>query len=170
MLHIGHVAKTHGTNGYFSIKLSLPVDLCRLCKDIRIIYLENQQNPLNITNSTLNNKIFLKTKLENINSREDAKLLLRKNIYIKKGDYTNIDTAINQKNKLLNFQVIDKQLGNIGIINKIDFNRPQTIFYVKSDQKTILIPYVEELITKINDTKKEIELDLPEGIIDICSE
>ena len=41
---------------------------------------------------------------------------------------------------------------------------------MKSDQKTILIPYVEELITNINNTKKEIELDLPEGIIDICSE
>tara|TARA_B100001250_G_C19581484_1_gene692251 strand:+ start:80 stop:592 length:513 start_codon:yes stop_codon:yes gene_type:complete len=170
MLHIGHVAKSHGTSGYFSIKLSIPVDLCHLCKDIETIYLEDQSKPLNIINSILNNKIFLKTKVENINSREDAKLILRKNIYIKKSENVNIDEAIDQKNKFLNFQVLDKKLGKIGVVNKIDFNRPQTILFVKSDEKTILIPYVKELITNVNNSKKEIELDLPEGIIDICSE
>jgi 16S rRNA processing protein RimM len=65
---------------------------------------------------------------------------------------------------------LDKKLGKIGVVNKIDFNRPQTILFVKSEEKTILIPYVKELITNINHSKKEIELDLPEGIIDICSE
>ena len=65
------------------------------------------QNPLSklkITNSSLNKKIFLKLKVNSINSREDAKLILRKNIYIKIGDHKNIDTLINEKNALTNFK------------------------------------------------------------------
>ena len=72
------------------------------------IYLENNSTPLRVSSSILNNNIFLKTKVENINSREDAKLLLRKNIYIKNGDHIHIDQALNEKNKLLNFYLFKK--------------------------------------------------------------
>jgi len=170
MLHIGHISKSQGLNGHFSIKLSVPRDLCYLFGNLKKIYLEDNSTPFTVTSSILNNNIFLKTKLENINSREDAKLFLRKNIYIKQGDHNYIDKAFNEKNKLLNFKVIDTIMGEIGMVQKIDFDRPQALFVVKSKDKTILIPYEQALISSINDEKKEITLDLPEGITDICSE
>tara|TARA_Y100001968_G_C19437678_1_gene760706 strand:- start:2916 stop:3428 length:513 start_codon:yes stop_codon:yes gene_type:complete len=170
MFHIGHISKSHGLNGHFSIKLSVPRDLCHLFGNLQKIYLEDHAKPFAVKSSILNNNIFLKTKVDNINSREEAKLLLRKNIYIKKGDHIDIDKAFNEKNKLLNFKVIDKRLGEIGIIQNIEFDRPQALLFVKSQYKTVLIPYEQSLIININDKKQEITLDLPEGIIDICSE
>jgi len=170
MLHVGHIAKSHGLNGHFSIKLSIASDLCYLFSNLKKIYIEDNPQPLTITSAKLNNNIFLKIKVQNINSREDAKLLLRQNIYIKKGDHIKIDKALVEKNKLFNFKVVDQTLGLIGIIEKIDFDRPQKLLFVKSKEKTILIPYEKGLIININETEREITLDLPEGIIDICSE
>tara|TARA_Y100000994_G_scaffold156028_1_gene127774 strand:- start:379 stop:891 length:513 start_codon:yes stop_codon:yes gene_type:complete len=170
MLHIGHISKVHGLGGHFSIKLSTPKDLCELFGNLEKIYLEDNSIPLRVSSSILNNNIFLKTKVENINSREDAKLLLRKNIYIKKGDHIHIDHALNEKNKLLNFKAIDSIIGEIGVIKRIDFDRPQALFVIQSKNKTILIPYERSFITNVNTKKKEITFDLPEGITDICSE
>ena len=170
MLHIGHISKSHGLHGLFSIKLSVPRDLCHLFNNLKTIYLENNTKPLTVSSSVINNEIFLKTKVAGINSREDVKLLLRNNIYIKNGDHTKIDQAINKKNKLMNFKVIDTILGEIGIIKRIEFDRPQALLIIESNDKTILVPYEQSFIIKINDSKNEITLNLPEGITDICSE
>jgi len=167
---IGHVCKTHGLNGQFTIKLSIPIDLCPLFTKLKIIYIENTSTPLKITSSVLSNRLFLKTKLKNINTREDAKLILRKNITIREGDHAHIDKAIEEKNGFVNFKMMDKNLGEIGIITKIDFNRPQSILLVKNENKIILIPYVKEFIININKETQEVNVDLPEGIVDICGE
>ena len=170
MFHVGHICKIHGLNGHFSIKLCVPEDICLYFEKINIIYLENNPVPLFVTSVVLNNSIFLKTKVNNINSRTDAQSILRKNIYIKQGDHENIDLAINQKNKFLNFKIINQHNREIGVVKKIDFNTPQPLFIVASNKKKIMIPYVDELIIQIDEEKKEINLDLPEGLIEICGE
>tara|TARA_B100000945_G_scaffold200660_1_gene161352 strand:+ start:240 stop:749 length:510 start_codon:yes stop_codon:yes gene_type:complete len=167
---IGHVCKTHGLNGQFTIKLCVPIDLCPLFTELKIIYIENTSTPLEITNSVLSNTLFLKTKLKNINNREEAKLILRKNITIREGDHTNIDKAIRKKNEFVNFKMIDRNVGEIGIVTKIDFNRPQSLLFVKNENKKILIPYVKDFIINVNKEKQELNVDLPDGIVDICGE
>jgi len=169
-IKIGHVAKTHGLNGYFSIKLYLSEDLHVLFIDLKRIYLKNQSIPLIISTTSLNKKIFLTIKVNTINSREEAKLILQKNIYIKIGDHPKIDTLINKKIEFINFKVIDNIAGEIGFIEKIDFNRPQILFFVKKNNKQIFIPFVKELITNIDYKKHEIHMDLPDGLTDLCCE
>ena len=73
MIPIGHVAKSHGLNGHFSIKLKLPNKLCELCCHIKKIYLNTQEDPLLISNSKINHQVFLRVKTTSINTREDAK-------------------------------------------------------------------------------------------------
>ena len=170
MFHFGHICKIHGLNGHFSIKLCVPEDICVYFEKIHTIYLENNPAPLSISSVVLNNAIFLRAKVHSINSRREAQSILRKNIYIKQGDHEHIDIAINKKNKLLNFKIINQYSEKIGIIKEIDFNNPQPLFIVKSKDKKIMIPYVDELIMTIDEEKKEINLDLPEGLIEICGE
>jgi len=170
MIYIGHVAKTHGLNGSFSIKLDIPHDLCALFDKIKKIYLPQQVAPLLIIKSQLNNKIFLRVIIDSITNRESAKHILRQSIYIKKGDQPNIDKKFNQKYEFLNFQIFDKKEGNIGVVQEIDFNRPQTLFIVKQEKTTILVPFVEELIVSVNRKTKIINVDLPENLIEICNQ
>tara|TARA_B110000467_G_C18205810_1_gene414463 strand:- start:360 stop:881 length:522 start_codon:yes stop_codon:yes gene_type:complete len=169
-IYIGYIAKCHGLDGQFSIKLDLAQELCPLFNTIKTIYIENNEEPLLVTKAILNNKIFLRTKIKTINSRDEVKNILRHNIYIKKGDHTHIEDALNKKNELINFKVFDTQKGDIGTIEDIDFNRPQPLFIIHSDNnKQILIPYVKDFIINIDHSLNIIELNLPEGLIDICT-
>ena len=170
MIPIGHVAKSHGLNGHFSIKLNLPNELCKLCCHIKKIYLNNQQNPLSISNSKINNQVFLRVKTTNINSREEAKKILQQTVYLKEGENHIIDTELNKQNELLNFTVFDKNEGEIGVIEEIDFNRIQPLFIIKQKEQELLVPFVEEFIIDVNQKKKIITVDLPENLIKICNQ
>jgi len=170
MIPIGHVAKSHGLNGHFSIKLNLPNELCELCCHIKKIYLDKQKEPLLISNSQINNQIFLRVKTTNINTRECAKKILQKTVYLKEGENHIIDRELNKKNEFLNFTVFDKNEGEIGIISEIDFNRTQPLLIIKKNQKEILIPFVKEFIVEIHQKSKIIDVDLPENLIKICNQ
>ena len=170
MIYIGHVAKTHGLHGSFSIKLDLPNDLCAFFEQVEKIYISKQFNALLITKSKLNNKVFLRVTTNKINDRDSAKNILRHSVYLRKGDHPIIDEQFNHKNELLNFQIFDKKEGNIGVIHEIDFNRPQPVFIIKKDELTILVPFVDELIISINKKQKIINVDLPENLIKICNQ
>ena len=65
------------------------------------------------------------------------------------------------------YSVIDKTYGAIGIIEKIlDFPQ-QAIFQIKYGEHEILIPARDEFIIGVDRLKKQIELDAPQGLIDI---
>mgnify|MGYP001257101502 CR=1 FL=1 len=170
MIPIGHVAKSHGLNGHFSIKLKLPNELCELCCHIKKIYLNTQQDPLLISNSKINNQIFLRVKISSINTREDAKKILQQTVYIKENENHIIDTELNKQNKFLNFTVFDKNEGKIGTIEEIDFNRMQPLFIIKQKQQKVLVPFVKEFIIDVNHNKKIITVNLPENLIKICNQ
>ena len=170
MIPIGHVAKSHGLNGHFSIKLKLPNELCELCCHIKKIYLNTQQDPLLISNSKINHQVFLRVKTTSINTREDAKKILQQTVFLKEGENHLIDTELNKQNEFLNFTVFDKNEGEIGMIEEIDFNRIQPLFIIKQKQQEILVPFVEEFIIDVNHKKKIITVDLPENLIKICNQ
>ena len=167
---VGHVAKTHGLHGSFSIKLNTPIDLFPLFKDLQIIYLEGEHLPLYINNIKLFPKVFITIQTKSILNRDHAKNILRKNVYIKVGDHKLIDNAFIEKNAFIDYSIDDLKKGVIGKIVDIKYNRPQPLFIVEGHAKTIQIPYVKELIIKINREKQIIHVDLPEGLTEICSE
>ena len=170
MIPIGHVAKSHGLDGHFSIRLNLPNELCKLCCHIKKIYLNNQKNHLSISNSKINNQVFLRVKTTSINTREEAKKILQQTVYLKEGENHIIDTELNKQNELLNFTVFDKNEGEIGIIEEIDFNRIQPLFIIKQKEQELLVPFVAEFIIDVNHKKKIITVDLPENLIKICNQ
>lgn len=66
---------------------------------------------------------------------------------------------------IIGFTLIDQATGNgIGRIASVDDSTINILFELENGA---LIPASEELITKIDTKKKEIELELPEGILDL---
>ena len=166
-IYIGYITKTHGLYGLFSIKLDGSPRFCEACLNIKKLYFEDDMS-LNVKHLKLNSKIFLKTQVSEINTREQAKEVLRKNIYIKKGEVVEIDQIITKENRLLNFQVIDNQKNVLGLICKIDYNRLQPMMTIKNKNKEILAPFIKNFIKKIDEENKILFVDFPEGLVEIC--
>lgn len=163
---IGYVAKTHGLYGNFSIKLEGTKEFCSACLTVKKLYTEKAQL-LNVKKTQLNSNIFLRVNTLEITNREEAKSLLRTNIYIQSGEVKKIDNIIKSQNKLIGFQVIN-QNKKIGIIESIDYKRIQPIMKIRGAQYEILAPYVSNFILNIDKREKKVIVDFPDGLVDIC--
>ncbi len=105
--------------------------------------------------------------LEGIDSIERAEELLKKSIYLPLNTLPPLKGKKFYIHELAGFTAIDKNFGMIGKITEVlDFPQ-QTILQIKHGDNEILIPAKEEFIIAINRETKTIELNAPEGLIDI---
>tara|TARA_Y100000589_G_scaffold153949_1_gene146636 strand:+ start:96 stop:617 length:522 start_codon:yes stop_codon:yes gene_type:complete len=166
-IFIGYVAKVHGLDGSFSIKLNGQPKFCDLCLKISKIHIISPHINYSINNRIINSNIFLKVKLNELSNREEAKKLLKKEIYIKKGHVPEIDCLIIEQNKLIGYNVIYFN-NSIGKIESIDYNRYQPIIIINNNNNRFMLPYVNNYIVNLNEELKEITVDFPEGLIEAC--
>ena len=117
--------------------------------------------PFQIIKVKSHKKNNYRTQLQNVNSESEAKRLLKKDIYIER-----IENSDNSDYIVDNFKVYNnnKYVGVvISTINKTE----QSIMEVKMSDKVVLIPLVDQFIVEINDEELKIDMDLPEGLLDI---
>ena len=117
--------------------------------------------PFQIIKVKSHKKNNYRTQLQNVNSESKAKRLLKKDIYIER-----IENSDNSDYLVDNFKVYNdnKYIGVvISTINKTE----QSIMEVKMSDKVVLIPLVDQFIVEINDEELKIDMDLPEGLLDL---
>ena len=117
--------------------------------------------PFQIIKVKSHKKNNYRTQLQNVNSESEAKRLLKKDIYVER-----IENSDNSDYLVDNFKVYNdnKYIGVvISTINKTE----QSIMEVKMSDKVVLIPLVDQFIVEINDEELKIDMDLPEGLLDI---
>jgi 16S rRNA processing protein RimM len=117
--------------------------------------------PFQIIKVKSHKKNNYRTQLQNVNSESEARRLLKKDIYIKK-----IENSDNADYIVDNFKVYNNKK-YIGVVISTINKTGQSIMEVKMFDKVVLIPLVDQFIIKINDEELKIDMDLPEGLLDI---
>lgn len=69
--------------------------------------------------------------------------------------------------EVVSFSVIDKNKGEIGKVREVLDRPPQPVFVIEHEEKEILIPAADDILLKIDRSKKEILVDCPEGLLEI---
>lgn len=164
--NLGYIAKRVGNYG--ELGFVLDVDDGSKYRKLESIFIElnNSLVPFFIkkiqikgTNATVS--------LEGIDSIKRAEELIKKSLYL---PLTALPPLKGKKfyiHELAGFTAIDKTFGEIGKITEVlDFPH-QTILQIRHGENDILIPAKEEFIISIDRNTKCIELDAPEGLIDI---
>lgn len=72
--------------------------------------------------------------------------------------------------ELNDYLVFDLERGQLGKIIHVDNFSGNIVLTILHKGKELLIPFSEELITNLDETKKELHLDCPEGLIDLYME
>ena len=106
-------------------------------------------------------------KLIGIDSAEKAKEFTNLDIYFPKS-YINEETeTISSKDYFLDYKVFTQEKLYLGKIIEIDDSTANVLFIIEPDDndENILIPAVDEFVVKIDNNKKEIYLNLPEGLL-----
>lgn len=112
-------------------------------------------------------------KLEDINDQERAKEFVNKQIYMLRKDLAEWleveEDEVATEDDLIGYDVSVEGDGHIGKVYSIDSSTSNLLLLVAPEDggDLIYIPLVENFIEIIDTDKKEIRLNLPEGIIDI---
>jgi 16S rRNA processing protein RimM len=100
--------------------------------------------------------------LDFVDTLEKAQELIRKTIYAPAtGEEIESDQGI------LSYKVYDSDERLIGVIIDTIESHAQDVIVVQSDDKEVMIPFVEEFIIEFNPDKKRIIMELPEGLLDL---
>ncbi len=168
-LEIGKIKKPHGLNG----ELKATIDE-RYYADINeveafFVALEGDHAPYFIESLRGSSTIILK--FEDIDSKEDASLFTNKRLYLRRQDVTLSEEEINDTGMeysfLEGFTLHVEELGEIGKILRVEEFPQQEMATVQYQEKELFLPLLEQWITAVDKAQKIVQMDLPEGLLDI---
>lgn len=165
--NIGKLSAVYGTDGEFILKHSLGKRTA--LKDITAVFIEDRKNsffPYFVQNARAKDMEHVYIKLEGIDTRESARNLLQKGIYLEEKDFKGLASS-SAPLSLLGFQVTDKVHGPLGAIEEIIEMPLQVLARVMYKEKEMLLPINEQTLVKIDQKQQTVQLDLPEGLLDI---
>lgn len=166
MIRIGKIVATHGLNG--SLILTHIVGNSTWLKKDQALMVEMQKGsyiPYFVSQAKASNDEEYIINIEEIDKIESAKRLISKHVYVDES----ILAGYERQSPLLwiGFNLKDKKLGNIGIIEDVLQTGSQWLAKTTYSEKEVLIPLIEQTITRLDIKSKTLELLMPDGLLDV---
>ena len=158
-LEVGSVVKVHGTKGELKFNLTQSFTL----KEWAFLEFRGKPVPFYIdyTKAEFADEIIIK--LGGIDTIEQANNLIGKLLLLPSKQVKNSKNTDDWD--LLGYQMIDQKQGELGTIVEVIENTYQSLAMLNFQGRELLVPLVEEIVLEINDTKKEVFVDLPDGLL-----
>ena len=163
---IGKLVAVHGLAGELLLKHELGKKSS--LKGLQAIFIEEKKSsflPWFIVSTKIKSEEEVYVKLEGINTREAATKLTQKEIWIPEVDFKKM-AAKSAPSSLLGYIIINGKEA-LGEILELVEQPHQLLCRLDMKGKEVLIPLHEQTLKKINHTKKEVMVELPEGLLEI---
>src|SRR5690606_37511498 len=98
---------------------------------------------------------------------EEAEKLINRSLYLPLQTLPELDGTDFYYHEIVGFQIIGGKHGVIGILENVNDSGAQALFEIKSDEKEILIPVVDEWILEVEREGKFIKIASPVCLIDL---
>ena len=168
-ISVGKLGKPHGISGAFRFLLDRPFKNKKKATPYFLIENKGAMTPFFIVSIEWLGLSDGFIQFEEVKSPEEARRYSGTTLYLYEKDCQ----ALFAKNQdqigfLVGYTIIDEQLGEVGTISELFDNPAQLLASVtKLDGGEVMIPLPDEFIVDINKKKKELTVDLPEGLLEI---
>ncbi len=165
-VNIGSLVATFGVKGEMVLKhhLGQSADL----SDVQALFIETALGkfmPYFIVSAKEKTNEEILIGLEGIESPEKAKSLLRKKVWLKAEDVKKTASS-SSPISLLGFNIYDKKK-LLGKVLEVIEQPLQILLRIEIDNKEVLVPINESTLAGIDHKKEKIDVDLPDGLLDI---
>lgn len=162
-LVVGRIGRAHGVQGEATIEVRTDDPDIRFAVGAKLT-LENG-NTLTVSNNRWHNQILLLS-FSGINDRNQVEALRDQLLYAEV-DTTSTEPGEYHFQQLIGCQVILPDQSNLGEVTEIVQLPGQDLLSVATKKGEILIPMVKQIIVSIDVAKKIIQVNPPEGLIDV---
>ena len=165
--HLGYVAKLHGYKGEVSLFLDVtnPEDYVSL--DALFIEINGHLTPFFISSFKLKNKGFAAVKFEGVDSEADARILLRKNLFLPAQVLPKLSGIQFYDHEVVGFKVVDTTYGEVGILETVVDLPVNPLLQIMNGTKEVLVPLTEGIVQQVDRTQKILTIKAPEGLIEL---
>lgn len=165
--YIGKVHTTHGLNGHVNASHKLKGK--NIFKKLKHIFIEVRPEsyiPYFIEECIIASDSEVILLLDETYNPEDARTIVGKNFYIENALYDQLQPK-EVTMDFAGFTVYNQDDKKIGIITEINEMPGQLLASVDVEGIEAMIPLVEQHILSININKKEITLQIPDGLLEV---
>lgn len=165
-LRLGKIVAAHGLKGELVMKHFLGKKSA--LKGLESVFLEEKKNsylPWFIQAVRIKNDSEVFLKIEGIEVREAALKLVQKEVWVPEAEFKKLAAASSPVN-LLGYCLMQNKKP-IGIILEIIEQPGQLLCRTEIQNKEALIPLNETTLKKIDHRKKEVQVQLPKGLLEI---
>jgi 16S rRNA processing protein RimM len=163
---IGKLIAVHGLKGELVLRHVLGKKTS--LKGLQAIFIEENKNsflPWFIQSTRIKNEEEVYLKLESIDTRESAVKLSQKNVWLPEGDFKKM-VAKSAPINFLGYEVMNEKK-SLGKVLEVIEQPHQVLCRLDINHKEVLIPLNEGTLQKIDHKKKEIYVQLPEGLLEV---
>jgi 16S rRNA processing protein RimM len=163
---IGKLVSAFGLKGEIIVQHNLGKKTS--LKDLQAMFIESSKEnfiPYFIESARIKSNEELYVKFEGINNREQATRLVQKEAWLTQIDFSKYAAQSSPLN-LLGYDIIDGDK-NLGKIIEVIEQPHQLLCRLEIENKEVLIPLHDETIKKMDKKKKQIIVQLPEGLLEI---
>jgi len=164
---IGKITKTHGYNG--AVVVSLDVDNPEDYENLESVFLEYNGKlvPFFIEEVSYAGKTNIRVTFQDYDTQKKIEEFIGCPLFLP-SDISPDEEDVSPMEEYLSFAALDSISGKqIGIIARVESNPAHPLFVIDANGVEKLVPAVEEFIKTIDEKKKTIEFDLPEGLLDL---
>jgi len=165
---LGYVLKTHGLKG--DVVFEIDADNPAAYRKMESVFVELNKKliPFFIERIQLNGSRAI-VKFEDIDSMDDASKFKGARLFLP------LDVLPKLKDgyyfhELIGFKVIDNQEGELGVITGVFESGHQDLLAMEYRHKEVLIPLIDDIVTKVDKKAKTVYTSLPDGLLDIYLE
>lgn len=165
--YLGKIVTKFSFKGEVVIKLD--TDEPELYKEMESVYVDLGNNlvPFFIEKSSLHKGNQLRVQFEDVYSEEDADAILKSGIYLPLDLLPKLDGDKFYFHEVIGFKVVDVNFGEVGVIAHINDKAAQPLFEIDREGNEIFIPMIDDFIKKLDRKNKTIEVETPEGLIEL---
>lgn len=165
--YLGHFSGRYSFKGELLIKLDTDEPEAFISLESIFVEMPTGLVPFFIERIRLHKSNLLRVKLEGIDNEVEAAHFQKKSIYLPLELLPPLEGNQFYYHEITGFLAIDKQRGLLGAIRGVNDQSSQALLEIEKEGSVILVPLHDDFLMSINRKKKELHLDLPEGIVDL---
>lgn len=163
---LGYVIRKHGTKG--EVQVFLDVDDPDAYSEMESVFVLEGQIlvPFFIERIEVRGQKAV-IRFEDVESADEADSLSGSQLYLPLDVLPKLEGHQFYYHQVIDFDVVDQQLGKLGKVKSFITLGPQHLLEMDYEDKQVLIPVTDGIVLKADPEKKQIDVNLPEGLLDI---
>lgn len=171
--YFGYVSKIIGNKGELALKLD--VDSPTLYQNLEAFFIQNspkeeQLIPFFIEKSQILNNGLFRCSIEGISNNLEAKELVGKSVFLPIELLPELGEGQFYFHDIIGYEVIDSVKGTLGKVDQVLEYPKSPLLSIVVGAKEVLIPINDNTIKSVNKKDKILNVEAPEGLIDLYLE